>query len=94
MKQIRDEKVAQETQECTFYPTVRDFYPPEETPSLDFGINTGIDYKLVLEGKTFDLSDDKEVKEFLMRSINKSGQRSIFRKSNDTCNRIYQEIHK
>lgn len=73
---------------------MKEFYPHQETPSLDYDMQKEIDYKLVLDGKTFDLTNDQEVREFLMRSINKSGQRSIFRKSNDTCNRIYKDIHK
>jgi hypothetical protein len=73
---------------------VHELYRHEATPDLFVDSPTEETHRMVIEGQTFELTKDKDVQEFLLRSINKSGQRSIFRKNNETSNRIYQQILK
>jgi predicted metal-dependent hydrolase len=91
MVREREEKLGQELVDCTFKPVTHQFVK-DETPGLDHGIDQETDYRMVFDGKTYDLAKEKELQEFLLKSIAKSGQRSIFRKSNETSNKIYQEI--
>lgn len=52
------------------------------------------EHRVVIEGKTYELAKSGELKEFLMKAIGKSGQRSIFRKNNDNANKVYQQMMK
>ena len=89
----RDDRKDQELVGCTFRPETHEFVR-NILPILDFGLEQESEYKMVFDGKTYDLAKEKELQEFLMKSIARSGQRSIFKKSNDTTNKIYEEMMK
>lgn len=70
--------------------------PHEPTPDLCWGVLPfdEDEHRVVIEGQTYELAKSGELKEFLLKAINKSGQRSIFKKSNESANKVYQQMLK
>jgi len=91
LEEEREKKAQGELEGCTFEPAINSY---AATPSDLAGLESATDYKMVFNGKTFDLSSDNDLQDFFLHSIDKSGQRSIFRKNYDKLNKIYSVMLK
>jgi hypothetical protein len=96
--QKKEERLAKEREErddkameyCTFQPETHGYSRPEG----DARDQETENYKIIFNGRTFDLTSERDLEEFFQKSILQSGQRSIFKRNNDNINKIYQEILK
>lgn len=88
----RKQKEDVDMEECTFTPETHEY--EGERPSDPTGLDSTTDYKMVFGGKTFDLSSGSDLKNLFQHSLEKSGQRSIFRKNYDKLNKIYSTLLK
>lgn len=83
MKTMWESKHLTELDHCTFFPQthsyVKDEYSSWPNPLVPF--ENDPEYKIVLQGKTFDLEKDTGIQEVLKSSVHRSTQRSIFKKN-------------
>ncbi len=91
-KNQRDLKQGQDFKECTFAPETHPY--EAQRASGDKEPDSSTEYKMVFGGKTFDLSNDKDLKNLFQHSLDKSGKGSIFRKNYDKMNKIYSAVLK
>lgn len=52
------------------------------------------EYKVEYAGKTYDMADEGEFREFFKNNLNDSGQKSLFRKNYDKLNKMYSVMLK
>lgn len=77
---------------CTFNP-VTHTYVTDKTNDL-LGLDYHSDYKIVFSGQTFDLSSEANLQQFFSSCIDRSGQRSIFKKNYEKLNKLYSVAFK
>lgn len=91
-KNQRDLRQDSDFKECTFTPETHTY--EAQRASDDKEPEASAEYKMVFGGKTFDLSNDKDLKNLFQHSLDKSGKGSIFRKNYDKMNKIYSAVLK
>jgi hypothetical protein len=90
LKRYREIKNEDQWEGCTFMPETQPYSREKPNELLETDLTT--DYKIVFSGQTFDLSSATDLKNFFTKSIEKSGQRSIFKHSYDKQNKIYSNM--
>lgn len=90
LRRYRELKDEGQWEGCTFTPSTQPYL--REDPIDLLGLEMASDYKIVFSGQTFDLSSAEDLKNFFTKSIEKSGQRSIFRQNYDKLNKIYSNM--
>ena len=87
IKKHKEVKELEQFEGCTFTPITHPYFA-EQVAELT-GLESAGDYKIVFSGQTYDLSTEADLKQFFANCIDRSGQRSIFKKNYDQLNKLY-----
>ncbi len=91
----REKRVADELAGCTFMPETQNRDKLESFRHQQTDKNSkDNEYKMVFAGKTYDLASDGDLRQLFVESLEKSGQRSVFRRNYDKLNKIYSVMLK
>lgn len=82
LKVLWESKHLTEIGECTFFPETHPYFKDEYSslPNPLVPFENDPEYKIILQGKTFDLEKNSGIQEVLRSSLQRSTHRSVFKK--------------
>lgn len=68
--------------------------PPQACEAAAQAFPAPGEYKVEFAGKSYDMANDTDLRDFFLKNLNASGQNSIFRKNYEKLNKIYSAMLK